>query len=288
MAARGEVGADVSQLMYSCRSLSTSGETCAVAAPKTAAVAAPASRVGSAHERPGCTPGSALLQSSHQHDGRCRLCRSRFRLDGDGGGAHRAVGWNGHLAHARAPVRLRLERDRRHRFPVLDEPQLICLSWPDRFEAVAVDDGMVLCPVPEQLDARLRIAGGRELEQLDTGIEDRIERVLALHELIARPAKRLRLACELSLERRQPTAGRHERGAKPQHEEQAGGERQPWTPWLLWLAEAGHQTGAQGWPRRRFAITEREQRSHLAILGHLALRIRRRCEKGFESPGLLG
>src|SRR5215208_8388429 len=104
MAARGEVAAEVSQLMYSCRSLSMSGETCAVAAPKPAAVAPPASMVVSANESPRRMPGSALLQSSDQHDGRCRLCGSRFGLDRDGRGAHGAVGRYWHLAHARAAV----------------------------------------------------------------------------------------------------------------------------------------------------------------------------------------
>src|SRR5512133_396681 len=103
MAASGEVGAEVSQATYSCRSLSTSGETCAVAAPAPTANAPPAtapraSRVNCAptrtaptlhtrrDESPRRMPGSALLQRSHQHDGRCRLCGPRFGLDRDGRG----------------------------------------------------------------------------------------------------------------------------------------------------------------------------------------------------------
>ena len=203
----------------------------------------------------------------------------------------------------RVAVGFGLEGHRGHRPAVLDEPELVGPARRHRLEPVAVDDGAVLLAVPEELDAGVRIAAGGELEQLDAGLQDRVERRFPLGQPLlglrqrpdrARPARS-----------RPPPAGpgptpAHARGRPPgagwprapSHgtRRPAGWSSRSWRPGACAAAIARSSprrsapARARGAPRRaRLAsLAKRQQRGHLAVLRHLALRLRRRGEEGLE------
>ena len=105
-------------------------------------------------------------------------------------------------------------------------------AWPGghRLEPVAVHDGAVLLAVPEELDAGLGVAAGGELEELDAGLEDRVERGLPLGELLLGLGQRPLARGELGLDRGQPAPRRHQARAEADGEQQAGREREPRRP----------------------------------------------------------
>ena len=200
------------------------------------------------------------------------------------------------------PVGFRLEGHRRHRPAILDEPELVRASGGHGLQPIAVDDGAMLLPVPEELNARIGIPARRELEHLHAGLEDRVQRGLPLvRRCCVSPAC---ASQSRALSRRSATgSGWTPGGAHADRQQQARRDREP----------AGHPDGAGevwreasgservlarrprstapargGAGRRRSAAGEREQRGDLAVLGYLALRLRRRGQVRLEPPRLVG